>query len=51
MCGIVAILGARHYDRDSLRRLLVEKCVLLRHRGPDWSGYRVVADGCAIGEW
>ena len=38
MCGILGIFGSTLSDVE-LRRKLIECSLLLRHRGPDWSGY------------
>jgi len=46
MCGIFAIFGST-LPEPELRKLLVECSSKLRHRGPDWSGYRVLSDGAA----
>ena len=40
MCGILGIFGSSLSDAE-LRRKLIECSLLLRHRGPDWSGYLV----------
>jgi asparagine synthase (glutamine-hydrolysing) len=40
MCGIFAIFNSGLSETE-LRRLLIECSSRLRHRGPDWSGYKV----------
>lgn len=40
MCGILGIFGSS-LSPIELRALLIESSRLLRHRGPDWSGYIV----------
>jgi len=47
MCGIVAIFNSTAKKED-LRKLIVALAKLIRHRGPDWSGIRLVAGGGAI---
>lgn len=42
MCGIFAIFQSSLSDNE-LRRLLIECSSKLRHRGPDWSGYKIVS--------
>jgi len=41
MCGIFAIFGSSLSEID-LRRELIQCSSKLRHRGPDWSGYKVI---------
>ena len=41
MCGILAIFSSS-LSSDDLRRQLITCSTRLRHRGPDWSGYRVI---------
>lgn len=41
MCGIFAIFSSSLSETD-LRRELITCSSRLRHRGPDWSGYRVI---------
>lgn len=41
MCGILAIFSSS-LSPDDLRRQLITCSTRLRHRGPDWSGYRVI---------
>eukprot|EP00543_Licmophora_paradoxa_P011432 CAMPEP_0202466222 /NCGR_PEP_ID=MMETSP1360-20130828/68025_1 /ASSEMBLY_ACC=CAM_ASM_000848 /TAXON_ID=515479 /ORGANISM="Licmophora paradoxa, Strain CCMP2313" /LENGTH=57 /DNA_ID=CAMNT_0049090273 /DNA_START=74 /DNA_END=244 /DNA_ORIENTATION=+ len=41
MCGIFAIFGSSLPEPD-LRRELINCSTRLRHRGPDWSGYKVI---------
>mmetsp|Transcript_18291 Transcript_18291/g.41786 ORF Transcript_18291/g.41786 Transcript_18291/m.41786 type:complete len:498 (-) Transcript_18291:906-2399(-) len=49
MCGIFAIFEST-LEESELRKLLVECSSKLRHRGPDWSGYRILSEGkVAIG--
>ena len=43
MCGILAVLGLSRKHDDRLRRTILEKVRLLRHRGPDESGISVSA--------
>lgn len=40
MCGILAIISSS-LSPDELRRQLITCSSRLRHRGPDWSGYKV----------
>lgn len=40
MCGILAIFNSS-LSSDDLRRQLIACSSTLRHRGPDWSGYKV----------
>jgi len=40
MCGILGIFGSGLSDVE-LRKKLIECSKILRHRGPDWSGYRL----------
>jgi len=42
MCGILAIFGSSLSDSE-LRQKLITCSQRLRHRGPDWSGYRVIS--------
>jgi len=41
MCGIFAIFSSSLSEAD-LRRELIQCSSKLRHRGPDWSGYKVI---------
>ena len=41
MCGIFAIFSSSLSETD-LRKELISCSSKLRHRGPDWSGYKVV---------
>ena len=41
MCGIFAIFSSSFTETD-LRRELITCSSRLRHRGPDWSGYKVI---------
>eukprot|EP00593_Proboscia_inermis_P012289 CAMPEP_0171309076 /NCGR_PEP_ID=MMETSP0816-20121228/19201_1 /TAXON_ID=420281 /ORGANISM="Proboscia inermis, Strain CCAP1064/1" /LENGTH=589 /DNA_ID=CAMNT_0011792349 /DNA_START=61 /DNA_END=1830 /DNA_ORIENTATION=+ len=41
MCGIFAIFSSQLSDAE-LRRLLIQCSSKLRHRGPDWSGYKMI---------
>lgn len=41
MCGIFAIFNSGLSEAE-LRRLLISCSSTLRHRGPDWSGYKVM---------
>ena len=42
MCGIFAIFSSSLSDVE-LRKSLIECSSKLRHRGPDWSGYKVIS--------
>jgi len=42
MCGIFAIFSSSLNDSD-LRRELIKCSTTLRHRGPDWSGYKIIS--------
>lgn len=42
MCGIFAIFSSSLSD-DDLRKELIACSSRLRHRGPDWSGYKVIS--------
>lgn len=42
MCGIFAIFSSS-LSEPELRRLLIQCSSNLRHRGPDWSGYKVIS--------
>lgn len=44
MCGILAILGSAESAED-LRKKTITNVKKIRHRGPDWSGVKIV-DGC-----
>lgn len=44
MCGILAIFSSS-LDPTTLRKTLISSSSLLRHRGPDWSGYIVIEEG------
>eukprot|EP00566_Odontella_aurita_P005361 CAMPEP_0113594206 /NCGR_PEP_ID=MMETSP0015_2-20120614/38930_1 /TAXON_ID=2838 /ORGANISM="Odontella" /LENGTH=616 /DNA_ID=CAMNT_0000501141 /DNA_START=424 /DNA_END=2274 /DNA_ORIENTATION=- /assembly_acc=CAM_ASM_000160 len=48
MCGIFAIFSSSLPETE-LRRELIECSSKLRHRGPDWSGYKVVVPDEAAG--
>jgi asparagine synthase (glutamine-hydrolysing) len=41
MCGIFAIFSSGLSEND-LRRQLINCSTRIRHRGPDWSGYKVI---------
>lgn len=41
MCGIFAIFSSS-LSQDDLRKELIKCSIKLRHRGPDWSGYKVI---------
>jgi asparagine synthase (glutamine-hydrolysing) len=41
MCGIFAILSSA-LNENELRKVLIQCSSTLRHRGPDWSGYKVI---------
>jgi asparagine synthase (glutamine-hydrolysing) len=41
MCGIFAIFSSS-MSEEELRRELIKCSSMLRHRGPDWSGYKVI---------
>ncbi|CAM9810950.1 unnamed protein product, partial [Hapterophycus canaliculatus] len=41
MCGILGIFGSDLSEAD-LRAKLIACSKMLRHRGPDWSGYEIV---------
>ncbi|EWM23351.1 asparagine synthetase [Nannochloropsis gaditana] len=40
MCGILAIFRSSLSEAD-LRKIMIQNALKLRHRGPDWSGYKV----------
>ncbi|KAG5181263.1 asparagine synthase [Tribonema minus] len=44
MCGILAIFNSQLPEAE-LRSKLIQCAQRLRHRGPDWSGYRIVGNG------
>jgi asparagine synthase (glutamine-hydrolysing) len=48
MCGIFAIFSSS-LDASDLRRELIKCSSQMRHRGPDWSGYRVILKDDASG--
>jgi asparagine synthase (glutamine-hydrolysing) len=49
MCGIVAIFGST--EKPSVtRKLIVEMAKKLRHRGPDWSGVKLIENGAIAHE-
>lgn len=48
MCGIFAIFSSGLNEND-LRRELIACSSKLRHRGPDWSGYKVIEADAAKG--
>lgn len=48
MCGIFAIFSSSLPEPD-LRRELISCSSRLRHRGPDWSGYKVVSAHPEVG--
>jgi asparagine synthase (glutamine-hydrolysing) len=48
MCGIFAIFSSS-YSETELRRELIACSARLRHRGPDWSGYKVIEVDPTIG--
>jgi asparagine synthase (glutamine-hydrolysing) len=41
MCGIFAIFSSS-FSEIELRKLLIQCSSQIRHRGPDWSGYKVI---------
>lgn len=41
MCGILGIFGSGLTESE-LRTCLIKQAGMLRHRGPDWSGYHIV---------
>jgi len=49
MCGILGIFGSTLNDVE-LRKKLVECSRRLRHRGPDWSGYRLFGNNAIAHE-
>jgi asparagine synthase (glutamine-hydrolysing) len=48
MCGIFAIFSSS-YSENELRKLLIQCSSQIRHRGPDWSGYKVLEGSDSIG--
>jgi len=44
MCGILAIFNSKLSEAE-LRQKLIQCSRRLRHRGPDWSGYKIVGNG------
>ena len=48
MCGIFAIFSSSLPESD-LRKQLIECSSKIRHRGPDWSGYKVIPADEAAG--
>jgi len=46
MCGILAIFSSS-LSPDDLRKQLITCSSRLRHRGPDWSGYKVIPSSLA----
>jgi asparagine synthase (glutamine-hydrolysing) len=48
MCGIFAIFSSSLSESD-LRRELIACSSRLRHRGPDWSGYKVIEADATMG--
>jgi asparagine synthase (glutamine-hydrolysing) len=48
MCGIFAIISSSLPEAD-LRRELIACSSKLRHRGPDWSGYKVIEADPSMG--
>ena len=48
MCGIFAIIASSLPEVD-LRRELISCSSKLRHRGPDWSGYKVIEADTSVG--
>uniref|UniRef100_A0A7S2PCN2 asparagine synthase (glutamine-hydrolyzing) n=1 Tax=Leptocylindrus danicus TaxID=163516 RepID=A0A7S2PCN2_9STRA len=44
MCGILGIFSSS-LTSDELRKHLIKCSSELRHRGPDWSGYRIIPSG------
>mmetsp|Transcript_2501 Transcript_2501/g.3524 ORF Transcript_2501/g.3524 Transcript_2501/m.3524 type:complete len:601 (-) Transcript_2501:455-2257(-) len=48
MCGIFAIFSSSLSETD-LRRELIECSSRLRHRGPDWSGYKIISKDVKAG--
>ena len=49
MCGIVGIFNS-NLSQPELRKLIVKLAKRLRHRGPDWSGVKMVARGAIAHE-
>ena len=49
MCGIVAIFGSSEAP-STTRKLIVEMAKKLRHRGPDWSGVKMIQNGAIAHE-
>ena len=49
MCGIVGIFNS-NLKPEELRKLIVRLAKRLRHRGPDWSGVKVVEGGAIAHE-
>lgn len=47
MCGILAILGKKTVSDVGLREYGLSLSSLIRHRGPDWTGAKVV-DDCVL---
>ena len=47
MCGILAIISSS-LSPDDLRRQLITCSSRLRHRGPDWLGYKVYPLSAAL---
>ena len=42
MCGILACLHANHIkNKDEFRSMVLKQSKKIRHRGPDWSGYKL----------
>lgn len=48
MCGIFAIISSSLSETD-LRRQLIACSSKLRHRGPDWSGYKIIESDPNLG--
>lgn len=48
MCGIFAIVASSLPEAD-LRRELITCSSRLRHRGPDWSGYKIIESNESMG--
>ena len=49
MCGIVGIFGS-NVPSDELRKIIVAMAKKIRHRGPDWSGVKIVRNGAIAHE-
>merc|ERR1712166_429829 len=49
MCGIVGIFGSEK-PSDELRKQIIEMGKKIRHRGPDWSGVKMIHQGAIAHE-